>query len=115
MGAQAAGRRLPPRRVAVEEYARLEGSSSSHYRERRAVSEFEKPNEATSAAEIGPTIAARLADGPLKGDSMEVEVLEGRPPKTIDVVADDGSLCRYCLDRWVQTGQSAIYTFLYRV
>jgi hypothetical protein len=115
MGAQAAGRRLPPRHVAVEEYARLEASSSSHYRERRAVSEFEKPNEATSAAEIGPTIAAKLGDGPLKGDSMEVEVLEGRPPKTIDVAADDGSLCRYCLDRWVQTGQSAIYTFLYRV
>ena len=46
---------------------------------------------------------------------MEVEVLEGRPPKTIDVRADDGSLCRYCLAGWVQTGQSAIYTFLYRV
>ena len=42
-------------------------------------------------------------------------MLEGRPPKTIDVAAADGSLCRYCLADWVQTGQSASYTFLYRV
>jgi hypothetical protein len=35
--------------------------------------------------------------------------------KTIDVHADDGSTCRYCLADWVQTGPSAVYTFLYRV
>jgi hypothetical protein len=42
-------------------------------------------------------------------------VVEGRPPKTIDVPVDDGSTCRYCLADWVQTGSSAAYTFLYRV
>jgi hypothetical protein len=62
-----------------------------------------------------PTITAALDDGPMKGDQIEVEVLEGRPPKTLDLVAGDGSTCRYCLADWVQTGESAIYTFLYRV
>jgi hypothetical protein len=56
-----------------------------------------------------------LADGPLEGTSTEAEVVEGRPPKTIDVVAEDGSTLRYCLADWVQTGSSAQYTFLYRV
>ena len=41
--------------------------------------------------------------------------MEGRPPKTLDVRADDGSICRYCLEEWTQTGPSAIYTFLYLV
>jgi hypothetical protein len=63
----------------------------------------------------GPTITATFEDGPLEGDSMDVEVLEGRPPKTIDVPAEGGDACRYCLAGWVQTGQSAAYTFLYRV
>ena len=64
---------------------------------------------------MGPTITATLEDGPMQGDSIKVEVLEGRPPKTLDLVARDGSTCRYCLADWVQTGRSAIYTFLYRV
>jgi hypothetical protein len=64
---------------------------------------------------MGPTITATLDDGPMKDDSIEVEVLEGRPPKTLDLVAGDGSTCRYCLAGWVQTGRSASYTFLYRV
>jgi len=42
-------------------------------------------------------------------------VLEGRPPKTLDLVAGDGSTYRYCLAGWVQSGRSAIYTYLYRV
>jgi hypothetical protein len=63
----------------------------------------------------GLTITAMLNDGPLAGDSIETEVLEGRPPKTLDVPADDGSTCRYCLEGWVQTGRSAVYSFLYRV
>jgi hypothetical protein len=42
-------------------------------------------------------------------------VVEGRPPKTIDVAADDGTTLRYCLAGWTQTGSSAEYTFLYRV
>jgi hypothetical protein len=63
----------------------------------------------------GPTITALLADGPLEGKSIEAGVVEGRPPKTIDVPVEDGSTCRYCLMDWVQTGASAEYTFLYRV
>jgi hypothetical protein len=66
-------------------------------------------------AENGPTISAMFKDGPLAGRSIEAEVLEGRPPKTLDAPADDGSTCRYCLEGWVQSGRSAVYSFLYRV
>jgi hypothetical protein len=65
--------------------------------------------------EEGPTITAMLQDGPLRGRSIEAEIVEGRPPKTIDVPDDDGSTCRYCLAEWSQSGPSAAYTFLYRV
>jgi 3',5'-cyclic-AMP phosphodiesterase len=72
--------------------------------------------EATSPArEAGPTIIAQLEGGPLAGRRLETEVVEGRPPKTIDVQADDGSTCRYCLAEWAQAGPSAVYTFLYLV
>jgi hypothetical protein len=77
--------------------------------------EFEKPSEAPPVADIGPTITATFSDGPLEGTSIEAEAVEGRPPKTIDVPAHDGSTCRYCLAGWVQSGQSAVYSFLYRV
>ena len=66
-------------------------------------------------AERGPTISAMFKDGPLAGRSIESEVLEGRPPKTLDAPADDGTTCRYCLEGWAQSGRSAVYTFLYRV
>jgi hypothetical protein len=56
-----------------------------------------------------------LEDGPLSGRHIETETVEGRPPKTIDVPADDGTVCRYCLADWMQSGSSALYTFLYRV
>jgi hypothetical protein len=79
------------------------------------VPEFENPSHAVPGAETGPTITAMFNDGPLAGRSIEAEVLEGRPPKTLDVPADDGSTCRYCLEGWVQSGRSAEYTFLYRV
>jgi hypothetical protein len=79
------------------------------YRKGRAVPQFENPSEAPA------TITAVLEDGPLEGRRIEAEVVEGRPPKTIEVPADDGSTCRYCLADWVQTGRSAVYTFLYRV
>jgi hypothetical protein len=62
-----------------------------------------------------PTITASFEDGPLAGVTQEAEVIEGRPPKTLDVPAEDGTTCRYCLDGWMQSGQSATYTFLYRV
>jgi hypothetical protein len=63
----------------------------------------------------GSTITARLDDGPLQGIRIEAQVVEGRPPSTVDVGADDGSTCRYCLAEWAQSGPSATYTFLYRV
>jgi hypothetical protein len=68
-----------------------------------------------SALGTGTTITAALDDGPLRGKRMETLVLEGRPPSTVDVPADDGSTCRYCLAQWAQSGPSAAYTFLYRV
>ncbi|MEA2145185.1 MAG: hypothetical protein QOG59_772 [Solirubrobacteraceae bacterium] len=68
-----------------------------------------------SESETGPTITAALQRGPLAGRRIEVAVVEGRPPKTIDVAADDGTTCRYCLADWTQTGPSATYTFLYLV
>jgi hypothetical protein len=73
----------------------------------------------TSAARAsdqdGPTITAVLDDGPLRGIRIEAEVVEGRPPSTVNVPADDGRTCRYCLAGWVQGGPSAVYTFLYHV
>jgi len=63
----------------------------------------------------GPTVTALFQDGPLKGERVDTELVEGRPPKTIDVSADDGSMFRYCLAEWVQVGSSAAYTFLYPV
>lgn len=62
-----------------------------------------------------PAIVAELGDGPLEGGSFDVEAVEGRPPKTIDVDAPDGGTCRYCLADWTQIGGKAAYTFLYRV
>jgi Icc protein len=70
---------------------------------------------AGSPRERGPTITAMLEGGPLAGRRIETEVVEGRPPRTIDVQADDGSTLRYCLAEWAQTGPSAVYTFLYPV
>jgi hypothetical protein len=51
----------------------------------------------------------------MQGGRRDVEVLEGRPPKTLDLAADDGSTCRYVLATWIQSGDSARYTFLYLV
>jgi hypothetical protein len=65
--------------------------------------------------EVGSTITAALDDGPLRGTRVEARVIEGRPPSTIDVPADDATTCRYCLAQWTQSGPSAVYTFLYRV
>jgi hypothetical protein len=73
-------------------------------------------NSTGSRVMAQPTVTAVLDDGPLKGTSVEVETLEGRPPPTLDLPSrDGGDPCRYCLDGWVQSGSSAIYTFLYRV
>ena len=63
----------------------------------------------------GPMITALLLDGPLAGDSIEIAIVEGRPPKTVDVPTREGAACRYCLDELEQGGSSAAYTFVYRV
>jgi hypothetical protein len=71
--------------------------------------------EASASAQEGsPTITGALDDGPLRGTRIEAQVVQGRPPSTIDVPSDDGT-CRYCLAQWSQSGPSAVYTFLYRV
>ena len=77
--------------------------------------EPENPSQMSPRADTGPTISAMFGDGPLAGTSVEAEVLEGRPPKTLDMPAQDGSTCRYCLAGWIQSGRSAVYEFLYRV
>jgi hypothetical protein len=63
----------------------------------------------------GPTVSAVLIDGPLVGRSVEVGLVEARPPRTVEVKADDDTTCRYCLTEWTQSGPSARYSFLYRV
>ena len=60
-------------------------------------------------------ITARLKGGPLARKHIETEVIQGRPPSTLDVEADDGTTCRYCLEELPTDGSSATYTFLYRV
>jgi hypothetical protein len=67
-----------------------------------------------SEPETGPTITAVPEGGPLGGRRLEVDVVEGGPPKPIDAHADDGSTCRYCPTDWAQTGPSAVYAFLHR-
>lgn len=73
------------------------------------------PDSPIPGSDAWPTLTARLEDGPLEGRSIETARVEGRPPKTIDVPDADGTMYRYCLADWVQTGPSAVYTFLYRV
>jgi hypothetical protein len=60
-------------------------------------------------------VDAVLQDGPLQGETVEVEAVEGRPPKTIDVPDKKGGALRYCLVEWTQEGMTAAYTFLYSV
>ena len=74
------------------------------------------PGPDAPALSGGPsTVTAELRDGPLEGRRLEVDPVEGRPPKTVDVEAEDGGTCRYCLAEWTQAGRRADYTFLYRV
>lgn len=71
--------------------------------------------EGTSDQEVDPRVTALLDDGPLRGTSIEAQVVQGRPPPTVDVPGDERGTYRYCLAEWTQTGPSAVYTFLYRV
>jgi len=66
-------------------------------------------------ASYADAVQALLEDGPLKGTELEVEAVEGRPPKTVEVPDDKGDVCRYCLAEWTQEGMTAAYTFLYAV
>ena len=61
------------------------------------------------------TIVATLKGGPRAKRRVDAEIVEGRPPKTLDLEADDGGRCRYCLEGLVQGGESAAYEFLYRI
>jgi hypothetical protein len=62
------------------------------------------------------SVTAVFGDGPLAGTAMHVAPVEGRPPKTIDVPAEDGeAMYRYCLAEWTQKGLTASYEFLYQV
>ena len=81
----------------------------------RNVSRWVTSGTRASGQGLGPAITAVLDDGPLRGERLEAEVVEGRPPRTLDVPADGGGPCRYCLAEWIQSGPSAVYTFLYRV
>jgi hypothetical protein len=58
---------------------------------------------------------ALLKDGPLKGESIEVEAVEGRPPMTMDLQNEGNDTLRYCLSELNQEGMTAVYTFLYAV
>lgn len=60
-------------------------------------------------------ITAVLERGPPDARRVDADVVEGRPAKTIDVPADDGTTRRYCLAEWVERGQSAGNSFVYRV
>ena len=51
----------------------------------------------------------------MHGKTVEVEAVEGRPPKTIDLPDEERGTLRYCLAQWTQEGMSAAYTFLYAV
>ena len=62
----------------------------------------------------GHVVSASLVDGPLAGRRVDVDIVEGRPPITIDVPTQDGSACRYCLEALKQGGSSALYTFVSR-
>jgi hypothetical protein len=81
---------------------------------------FGRRTEPEPERDAGPsgaasTMVAELKDGPLRGRSVDVDAVEGRPPKTVDIADDDGGTCRYCLAEWTQAGRSAAYTFLYRL
>jgi hypothetical protein len=60
-------------------------------------------------------VEAVFTDGPLKGQQVEMEAVEGRPPRTIDVPDAEGGALRYCLAEWTQEGMSADYTFVSQV
>ncbi len=64
----------------------------------------------------GSSVQAHLDNGPMKGETIDIDLVEARPPKTIEVSdAHQKGTYRYCLRRWTQKGETAAYTFLYPV
>jgi hypothetical protein len=49
----------------------------------------------------------------MQGKRVEMEPVEGRPPKTIAVSDEDDRACHYGLAEWNQQGMTAVYAFLY--
>ncbi len=49
----------------------------------------------------------------MKEKQVEMEPVEGRPPKTLAVTDEEGGTYRYGLADWNQEGMTAVYTFLY--
>ena len=47
-----------------------------------------------TARTYAAAVQALLEDGPIQGKTVEVEVVEGRPPKTIDVPDEKGGACQ---------------------
>ena len=56
---------------------------------------------------------ALLEDGPMQGMRVEMEPVEGRPPKTIAVSDEGNRSYRYGLAEWTQEGMTAVYAFLH--
>ena len=83
--------------------------------EETAVQPWGLTNRGADESPYAAAVRALLGDGPMQGKKVEVEAVEGRPPKTIDVPDEKGGACRYCLAQWTQEGMTAAYTFLYAV
>ena len=60
-------------------------------------------------------VKALLTDGPMQGNPVEIELVEGRPPMTIDLQDKEDRALRYCLSELSEEGMTAAYTFLYAV
>ena len=54
---------------------------------------------------------ALLSDGPLEGRKIGVDTESDRPPETIDVDVEDGSVYSYAFDRVDEAQDVALYTF----
>lgn len=80
-----------------------------------ATSSSNLPSRGLARSAYAAYVHALLEDGPLKGKTVEIEAVEGRPPMTVDVPDEKGGVSRYCLGELTQEGMTATYTFLYAV
>jgi hypothetical protein len=126
-GSLTASRTLPakasPGRAAARARSLPSRRGSKSFPRRPALAALSSPRTSEETAvqrrpdqsPYGATVRALLEDGPLQGKTVEVDAVEGRPPKTIDVPDEKGGACRYWLAQWTQEGMTAAYTFLYAV